>query len=116
MNFPCANVNQHVCIIRLKNYIESDANFIATVLSSYIGQGQIIALNAGGNREGLNYQQVRNIIVPFPEEDERARISSFLDKERANTNKETIKLEKLKAVKIGLMQDLLTGKVRIIDK
>ncbi|MBD0310948.1 MAG: restriction endonuclease subunit S, partial [Microcoleus sp. T1-bin1] len=36
-----ANVNQHVCAIRLPNPNREDAIFLSSVLASYIGQSQI---------------------------------------------------------------------------
>lgn len=113
VDFPKANVNQHVCIIRLCNHTETDAFYVSSVISSEIGQLQIKAWNAGGNREGLNYQQVRNLLIPYPGEEERIR---FINKAKGvnewiATEEQT--LNKLHRIKTGLMQDLLTGRVRV---
>lgn len=113
IGFPKANVNQHVCIIRLKNHTPQDAHYYSQFITSYLGQKQIMALNAGSNREGLNYQQVRNIIVPVPEEEERVKIAEILERASKNIAKSKAQLSKLKNIKAGLMQDLLTGKVRV---
>ena len=51
-----ANVNQHVCIIRPNK--EIDSNFIQLNLTSEKGQNQIEINQAGGAREGLNFQQI----------------------------------------------------------
>lgn len=102
------NVNQHVCAIRLFNPNRQDAIFLSSVLASHIGQSQIDRLNAGGNREGLNYQQLRSFIIPFPPPEERACIAEILDtvdKAIARTSSLIIKLKQTKA---GLLQDLLT--------
>ena len=64
-----ANVNQHVCAIRLHGSTEATAGVLAAVLESRIGQHQIAQLNAGGNREGLNYKQVRSFVLPWPDDD-----------------------------------------------
>ena len=58
------NVNQHVCIIRTKDTL--DATFLCQMLNSYHGQNQIEKFQAGGNREGLNFQQIRSFEIPFP--------------------------------------------------
>lgn len=53
------NVNQHVCIIRT----HSDRlapRFLNYLLLSARGQGQIDSFQAGGNRQGLNFAQVRS--------------------------------------------------------
>ena len=114
LGFPRSNVNQHVCIIRLNDANEFDAFFLATVLSSPIGQTQIKSLNAGSNREGLNYQQIKNMIVPIPSnKEERSDISKRLMKQSEDIKRQQIQLEKMKRIKHGLMQDLLTGKVSV---
>lgn len=109
-----ANVNQHVCAIRLAKPRREDALFLSTVLASFIGQGQIDRLNAGSNRQGLNYRQLRSFIVPWPkEETERTLIATKIESAEARFRAESIYLAKLKAIKKGLMQDLLTGRVRV---
>ncbi|MEH2410728.1 restriction endonuclease subunit S [Nostoc sp.] len=103
-----ANVNQHVCAIRLPNPNRENAIFLSSVLASYIGESQINKLNAGGNREGLNYQQLRAFLIPFPPTQERADIAKILDaidKAIALTDTHITKLKKAKA---GLLHDLLT--------
>jgi type I restriction enzyme S subunit len=51
--FKLGNVNQHVCIIRLKK--ESDPRFIQPILSSAKGQSIFESLQTGSGREGLNF-------------------------------------------------------------
>jgi len=107
------NVNQHVCAIRMPSPCHEDAIHLTSVLASYIGQHQINLFNAGSNREGLNYQQLRTIFVPWPKKEEREVISQQLLYFDTNTDAEQKYLSKLKLIKKGLMHDLLTGKVRV---
>jgi len=58
-----ANVNQHVCIIRLT---KDDPKFINYFLSSPLGAKELYSFQAGGNREGLNFQQLGSFKVPLP--------------------------------------------------
>lgn len=102
-----ANVNQHVCAIRLRGGSRCDARFLNAVLASHIGQSQIDRLNAGSNREGLNYQQIRAFRVPWPDAPLRDQISAVLD-----TLDEVIRdtehvIVKLKQVEEGMLHDLL---------
>ena len=61
----CGNVNQHICIIRTgSNQISSF--FINCFLLSNIGHCQIDSFQTGGNREGLNFGQIRSIKLPLP--------------------------------------------------
>ena len=103
-----ANVNQHVCAIRLRSPTEPDASFLAHVLASHIGQSQIDRLNAGGNREGLNYQQLRAFTVPWPSAAERVWIAAVLDTIDDAIQKTEQIIAKLQQVKQGLLHDLLT--------
>ena len=112
-NIGNANTNQHVCCIRTSAPCEADAVYLSSVLSSHIGQNQIFRLNAGGNREGLNYQQLRGFRVPWPLPDEREEIAKRLNKTKIRVGAESKLLAKLRLQKSGLMQDLLTGKVRV---
>jgi type I restriction enzyme S subunit len=108
-----ANVNQHVCAIRLNEATQFDAGFLTSIMESSIGQNQIHQFNAGGNREGLNYQQVRSFVVPWPKTDERRR-SCALVNEAADTLKVTGRnLAKVLSLKTALMQGLLTGHKRV---
>ncbi|WP_083918185.1 restriction endonuclease subunit S [Methylosarcina fibrata] len=111
-----ANVNQHVCAIRLPKPNEQDANYLSLVLSSYIGQDQIARLNAGGNREGLNYQQIRSFLIPWPKDLERSQIVENLAFHKEDVISGGKELSKLKRIKTGLMQDLLTGQRRVTSE
>ncbi|HBS05156.1 MAG TPA: hypothetical protein DEA96_09335 [Leptospiraceae bacterium] len=105
------NVNQHVCIIRPVKE-EVDAFYLSSVLESSIGQRQIMSFQAGGNREGLNFQQIGSFqipLAPLPEQKKIARILSTWDKAIELLEKKIAAKEKLKK---GLMQQLLTGKKR----
>jgi type I restriction enzyme, S subunit len=114
LGFAQANVNQHVCSIRLTNKTIEKANFLSSFLNSYWGQAQISRYNAGSNREGLNYSEIKGIELPFPnDENEFKRISNVLDS--LENSLKSLKKEYAKKIKIktALMQDLLRGKVRV---
>ena len=108
-----ANVNQHVCILRIPQAINDTAKFLASVMSSSIGQQQLEALNTMGNRQGLNYQQLGSFIVPWPNDDELAMIVRNLTGIESQLGAEMAERDKLGQLKSGLMDDLLTGRVRV---
>lgn len=86
---------------------------LVAVLESNIRQRQIAQLNAGGNREGMNYQQVRNFVIPWSGDDsEFIRINSGIRKMANILSSSQSSLDKLRVLKIGLMQDLLAGSRR----
>lgn len=111
-NFREGNVNQHVCILRCNpNYVNHI--YLSQFISSPIGQKQIMSLQAGGNREGLNFQQIRAMDIALPPLPEQALISEIITSISDNIKQKTIKLNALQNTKKALMQDLLTGKVRV---
>jgi len=105
------NVNQHVCIIRT---IENELNpkFLNYFLLSKNGQKQIDSYQAGGNRQGLNFGQIKSFQIPLPLIPEQQKISDILSTwDKAIKLKEKLITEK-KEFKRGLMQKLLTGEMR----
>ena len=105
------NVNQHVCIIRLKiNKI--DTKFLTTFLLSHQGQKQIDSFQAGGNRQGLNFAQIASFITPLPPLKEQEKIAEILTIWDEVITKQTELLRAKELQKKGLMQKLLSGEVR----
>lgn len=107
------NVNQHVCIIRVVNQ-KAHPYILQTLINSDVGQNQIESYQAGGNREGLNFSQVKNMKFPFPSDSEEqtaiATILSDMDSEIQTLEK---RLAKTRQIKQGMMQELLTGRTRL---
>jgi type I restriction enzyme S subunit len=110
-----ANVNQHVCAIRVGNDRQTDAEYVAAALASPIGQRQVERLNAGGSREGLNYRQVRSIRVPWPDAAEREQVAQSLGLLNERIRLEATELVKLLRLQAGLTHDLLTGRAPMRD-
>ena len=72
-----ANVNQHVCIIRPTEGYQPD--FIQLNLSSDNGQKQIDASQAGGGREGINFQEIGKMQFSFPSLNEQKCIGRYFN-------------------------------------
>ena len=108
-NIEGGNVNQHVCIIRLLE--DFSPNYICNYLLSYGGQKQIDSFQAGGNREGLNFEQIRSIkfsVPSFKEQSKIASLLSLLDERIATQSKIIEDLKKLKsAISKCIFQDVL---------
>lgn len=107
------NVNQHVCIIRTEA-TEVDSRFLNFVLLSAQGQRQIDSFQAGGNREGLNFGQIRSIILPLPSTlaEQEAIAEALSDTDAFIESLEQLIIKKHQ-IKQGAMQELLTGKKRL---
>ena len=107
-NVEGGNVNQHVCIIRLLE--DYSPNYICNYLLSYGGQKQIDSFQAGGNREGLNFEQIRSIKFFIPSFREQSKIASLLSllEERIATQNKII--EDLKKLKVAITQKISKDK------
>ena len=107
-NVEGGNVNQHVCIIRLLE--DYSPNYICNYLLSYGGQKQIDSFQAGGNREGLNFEQIRSIKFSIPGFREQSKIASLLSllEERIATQNKII--EDLKKLKVAITQKISKDK------
>lgn len=106
------NVNQHVCIIRVKKDL-LNPEFLNFYLLSSIGQNLVDSYQSGGNRQGLNFEQIKSFKIPLPQLTEQKAIANMLGKmnELINANDKLI-IQKLLRKK-WLMQNLLTGKIRL---
>jgi type I restriction enzyme S subunit len=69
-----ANVNQHVCIIRIRENV-FDPVLVCEFINSEYGQNQVQLLQAGGNREGLNFSNIRMMQLPDYTYEEQIRLS-----------------------------------------
>ncbi|MDV2455813.1 restriction endonuclease subunit S [Acinetobacter towneri] len=109
-DFTEANVNQHVCIIRTPN---DDPIFVQSFLSSENGQNAIQSKQAGGGREGLNFQAIRSIDFHFPpSKEEQTKIASFLSNVDEKISQLTQKHQLLSQYKQGMMQKLFSQQLR----
>jgi type I restriction enzyme S subunit len=100
------NVNQHVCVIRVKKDALNPA-LLNQYLNSDLGQKQIDSFQAGGNRQGLNFGQIRSFLIPLPPtESEQKRIADLLTTLDARITAQTGKLRLIRTHKAGLMQQL----------
>ncbi|MCH8913152.1 MAG: restriction endonuclease subunit S [Planctomycetes bacterium] len=107
-----ANVNQHVCIIRSKTD-ELDARFLNYFLLSTAGQRQIDSFQAGGNRQGLNFAQIRSFFLPLPPLPEQCAIAAALSDVDALIGALDRLIAKKRNLTQAAMQQLLTGQTRM---
>ena len=105
-----ANVNQHVCIIRTKN--ELAPAFLKDFLLSFGGQKQIEQFQSGGNRQGLNFEQIGSFKINLPPLPEQIKIAEILSTWDNSINTVQKLLANSQQQKKALMQQLLSGKKR----
>ena len=76
-------------------------------------KAQIRTLVNSGGRDVANSDVLNRLRFAWPSPDEQDRIIAACDRVTARVNGESRKLVKLQEKKLGLMQDLLTGKVPV---
>ncbi len=105
-------LNQRVCKF-LFNQAKIDKDFLLNVLHSEFYLTKLYESVTGTKQANLNSDNILEIYVPFPSIEEQSRISKQLLKVDGFISNSKTELSKLQSLKTGLMQDLLTGKVRV---
>ena len=110
-----ANTNQALAIVRLGNASELDRNFLFYCLLSPMTAKQISDVNVQAAQANISLQNVRDlkIHVPptIPEQTAIAEVLTEMDGELSAL--EQLR-EKTRALKQAMMQELLTGRTRLI--
>jgi len=110
INYIELTTNQSVAAI-IPNKAKVDYEFVFYHLEhDYL---KLRAISLGSGRAGLNLKVLREYKIVFPPLDEQKRIASVLSQIDEVIEKEQRYKEKLEKIKKGLMEDLLTGKVRV---
>jgi len=107
-----AYVNQHVSLVRLERTVV-DPRWVGHYLAKGAGQGQITRLNDQGAKAGLNLPAVSSLLTAVPSMAEQTSVVEILDSHDERIARERRTAEKLRSFKQGLMDDLLTGRVRV---
>lgn len=88
--------------------------FLARIINdAVVIKNQIKSMSQGAIMSGLNSQIIKRILLPLPGTKEQEEINSILVNVDDQIEKERRTREELERLKKGLMQILLTGKVRI---
>ena len=113
INIPAANVNQHVCIVRMCDaYL---ASWISVCFVSNLIQAQIDFSQNGAGREGLNFEQIGNMVVVIPPAYDRRLIKATIDRETIRIDslirKTERSIELLKERRSALITAAVTGQI-----
>ncbi|OGS94605.1 MAG: restriction endonuclease subunit S [Gallionellales bacterium RIFCSPLOWO2_02_FULL_57_47] len=113
--FPAANVNQHVCVIRLRTLAQ--VPFVGLFFKSMPVKNQIAHAQNGAAREGLNFDQIGNMSIAMPPSNEQKSITAFLDIETAKFDTLTAEahraIELLRERRSALISAAVTGKIDV---
>jgi type I restriction enzyme S subunit len=114
-----ANVNQHVCIVRLQDK-STYAKLMELLLQSNVVQDYINSCQTGSSREGLNFEQIKNIVIPISKDKNDIRdMATKIDNKVIAINsiitKTKLQIKKLKQAKQSLISECVTGKIDLRD-
>lgn len=100
----------------IQNYQDNfDSDFLYYVLGSEFVLNQYKAMASGSSVLNLNKEIVKRVYINCPKnKEEQTRIATILSDMDAEIAALEAKLEKYKKVKLGMMQNLLTGKIRLM--
>ena len=105
-----ANITQDTARIAVMN---GNTTFVRHCLEMPNQRGFIELHTIGQAVKGINLAEVRKIVVQYPPPDEQHEIARRLDAHDRDTRLLLDQLAKLRRLKTGLMQDLLTGRVSV---
>ena len=114
-----SNVSNRKYIAGLHTYLMRDENailvngFRGLILNSTIVKQQFHKLAVGMKVYGVSKSQLKDVLICYPNKEAQTRIAAILsdmDNEIATLEK---KLSKAQSIKQGMMQQLLTGKIRL---
>ena len=112
-NFTGGAPASSLCVIRAKDGV--DARFLFHIINSGITSRQIENLNAGSSQPNLSAKSLKGFEYKIPKDIiEQGMISKTLIDLDMDIQKLEGKMSKYQKVKQGMMEELLTGKVRLV--
>ena len=102
-------------VIRFKPLEKIDYNFLLVFLKSVSFKDQIDLLTTGGAQPNFGPAHLNKILVNLPPKNEQKNIADVILSMDLEIESLENRLQKARQLKQGMMQDLLTGKVRLIE-
>jgi type I restriction enzyme, S subunit len=100
-------------VVRCRQEVSSPAYVYFHLFANAVTK-QIETLLTGSNYPAINSGDVRSLMIPFPTYKEQTAIAQILTDMDAEITELESKLSKARAFKQGMMQQLLTGKIRLV--
>ena len=109
-----ANLNQHIARVRVTAE-HAHVGYVFHILSQPITRARFLSITTGQAYPQISLRQVREAKIPLPpikaEQEAIAETLTNMDTEIAALK---AKLTKMRHIKQGMMQELLTGRIRLI--
>ena len=102
-------------IIRFRDNGNLSDKFKEYCFSSSYFRNRVIASSSVSANTNINQDSLKNLVLHFPKsKSEQTRIATILSDMDNEITALEAKLEKYRKVKLGMMQNLLTGKIRLV--
>ena len=113
-DIPNLYLNSFCFGYRLYKEHNADSLYLSYFFRSDEGRNLFYAMAQGATRYNLSKGNFLKLEIKLPKPEEQTRIASILSDMDAELSALEQKLEKYKKVKLGMMQELLTGKTRLV--
>ena len=110
--FIDSNINAQIVRINTCNKINKE--YFAYFILKTETQETLLSFQTGSALKQLPVGKLKELQIIYPKSDEQTRIATVLSDMDAEIKALETKLEKYKKVKLGMMQNLLTGKIRLV--
>lgn len=115
LDFEFANINQAVCLFRPN--AENDSDFLAYYLQEGYTQRRLLGTQVETARANLSLGDFRKFKFVIPStKREQCDIALKLNEVQSKIQQKQTKIQNLQRLKKALMQNLLTGKVRLSEE
>lgn len=105
-------LSQRVILLRVDKKIVS--HYMYNYMMGNDFQTRMLKFSSGSTVKGIQYSQLKEILIAFPKDiNEQKQITKILTTQDKKIEIEEINQSKLKELKKGLMNDLLSGRVRV---
>jgi len=112
-DFEVGNINQHIARIRITDE-DTEPQFIFHFLSQPSVRKDYGLITTGQAYPQISLKQVRETTVPLPSFAEQTAIAAVLSDMDAEIAALEARRDKTRALKQGMMQELLTGRIRLL--
>ena len=107
-----AVINYHIIRVAV-DHGRCHPTYLYALFNSDRSKSQVDQVKGRGTREGINSEQIASLLFPLPRIDEQREAVARIAAMDATTASESLMLEKLQLTRVGLIDDLLTGRIRV---
>ena len=107
-----SNISRAVGLLRLNGKVTPD--YLVCMLNSDTGRRMVLAPSAGSAQQVVNLAALNKLEFNIPKPSEQTAIATILSDMDAELAELDARLAKARHIKQGMMQELLTGRIRLL--